>query len=134
MLLILYIWFINVKYPIIMKKLIVLFSALMITVVSFAQEKQKRDLKFNKKTNLIEVVYYHDNGEVSQTGFYTLDGKLHGEWLSFDTDGEKEISGYYDNGKKVGKWFYYTNETVKEVDYNDNTIAGIKESNLDLSE
>jgi len=134
MLLILYIWVINVKYPIIMKKLIVLFSALMITVVSFAQEKQKRDLKFNKKTNLIEVVYYHDNGEVSQTGFYTLDGKLQGEWLSFDTEGEKVISGYYDNGIKVGKWFYYTNETVKEVDYNDNTIAGLKESNLDLSE
>lgn len=134
MLLILYIWVINVKYPIIMKKLIVLFSALMITVVSFAQEKQKRDLKFNKKTNLIEVVYYHDNGEVSQTGFYTLDGKLQGEWLSFDTEGEKVISGYYDNGMKVGKWFYYTNETVKEVDYNDNTIAGLKESNLDLSE
>jgi len=117
-----------------MKKLILLFSALLITVVSFAQEKQKRDLKFNKKTNLIEVVYYHDNGEISQTGFYTLDGKLQGEWLSFNTDGEKEISGYYDNGKKVGKWFYYSNETVKEVDYNDNTIAGLKESNLDLSE
>ena len=117
-----------------MKKLILLFSALLITVVSYAQEKQKRDLKFNKKTNLIEVVYYHKNGEVSQTSFYTLEGKLQGEWLSFNSDGEKEISGYYDNGKKVGKWFYYTNETVNEVDYNDNIITGLKESELSFNQ
>ena len=112
-----------------MKKL-VLFFALLITVVSFAQKEQKRDLKFNKDTNLIEVVYYHDNGAVSQTGFYTTDGKLQGEWLSFTADGEKTISGNYDNGKKVGKWFYYTNETVKEVDYNANVIANLKETDV----
>ena len=109
-----------------MKKLILLFSALLITVVSFAQ--QKRDLKLNKKTNLIEVTYYHDNGAVSQTGFYTADGKLQGEWLSFNTEGEKTISGNYDNGKKVGKWFYYTDGIVKEVDYNSNAIANLKET------
>jgi len=40
-----------------------------ITTASFAQ--QKRDLKLNKDTNLIEVIYYHDNGQISQTGFYT---------------------------------------------------------------
>jgi antitoxin component YwqK of YwqJK toxin-antitoxin module len=68
-----------------MKKLVMLF-AFLITVVSFAQ--QKRDLKLNKDTNLIEVVYYHDNGAVSQTGTYTTDGKLQGEWLSFNTAGK----------------------------------------------
>ncbi len=113
--------------PIIMKKLVLLF-AFLITVVSFAQ--QKRDLKLNKDTNLIEVVYYHDNGVVSQTGFYTTDGKLQGEWLSFDTAGKKTVSGNYDNGKKVGKWFYYTNETIKEVDYSNNVIASLKESEI----
>jgi len=113
--------------PIIMKKFILIF-AFLITVVSFAQ--QKRDLKLNKDTNLIEVVYYHDNGAVSQTGTYTADGKLQGEWLSFDTAGKKVVSGNYDNGKKVGKWFYYTNETIKEVDYSENAIAGLKESEV----
>tara|TARA_R110002050_G_scaffold57866_7_gene130229 strand:- start:16741 stop:17091 length:351 start_codon:yes stop_codon:yes gene_type:complete len=108
-----------------MKKFI-LFFAFLITVVSFGQ--QKRDLKLNKETNLIDVVYYHDNGEVSQTGSYTTDGKLQGEWLSFNAAGKKTISGNYDNGKKVGKWFYYTNETIKEVDYNANVIAGLKET------
>ncbi|MEL0455668.1 nicotinic acid mononucleotide adenyltransferase [Flavobacteriaceae bacterium SZ-1-7] len=112
-----------------MKKLVLLF-AFLITVVSFAQKDQKRELKFNKDTNLIEVTYFHDNGVVSQTGFYTTDGKLQGEWLSFNTEGEKTVSGNYDNGKKVGKWFYYTNETVKEVDYNENVIASLKETEV----
>ncbi|CAH8287237.1 hypothetical protein EV196_109128 [Mariniflexile fucanivorans] len=110
-----------------MKKLVFIF-AFLITVVSFGQ--QKRDLKLNKDTNLIEVVYYHDNGAVSQTGTYTTDGKLQGEWLSFDTAGKKTVSGNYDNGKKVGKWFYYTNETIKEVDYKENVIASLSETEI----
>jgi len=106
-----------------MKK-ILMFFAFLITVGSFAQE---RELKLNKDSNLIEVVYYHDNGVVSQTGTYTLDGKLQGEWLSFNTEGEKMISANYDNGKKVGKWFYWNDKTLKEVDYKNNAIASVNE-------
>jgi antitoxin component YwqK of YwqJK toxin-antitoxin module len=98
------------------------------TSVTFAQKE--RALTVNKETNLIDVVYYHDNGAVSQTGSYTKEGKLQGEWLSFNAEGKKTISGNYDNGKKVGKWFYYTNETVKEVDYNANVIASLKETDV----
>ena len=105
-------------------KNICLAFAFLITVVSFAQ--QKRDLKLNEETNLIDVTYYHDNGVVSQTGTYTLDGKLQGEWLSFNTEGKKIVSANYDNGKKVGKWFYWNNETVKVVDYNKNEIASVE--------
>ncbi len=112
-----------------MKKLVLLF-AFLITAVTFAQKEQKRELKFNKDTNLIEVVYYHDNGAVSQTGFYTTDGKLQGEWLSYNEEGKKTVSGFYDNGKKVGKWFYYTSDSVKEVDYNANVIASLKETDV----
>ncbi|WGD36126.1 nicotinic acid mononucleotide adenyltransferase [Olleya sp. YS] len=108
-----------------MKKSILVLIAFSITVVSFAQ--QKRDLKLNKDTNLIEVVYYHDNGVVSQTGAYTTDGKLQGEWLSFDMEGKKQVSASYDNGKKVGKWFYWSETTLKEVDYDNNTIANVSE-------
>ena len=106
-----------------MKNTCLLF-AFLITVVSFAQ--QERDLKLNEDTNLIEVVYYHDNGVVSQTGTYTVDGKLQGEWLSFNTEGKKIVSANYDNGKKVGKWFYWNDETVKIVDYKKNEIASIE--------
>lgn len=97
----------------------------MITVVSFGQ--QERDLKLNAENNVIEVTYYHDNGVVSQTGAYTLEGKLQGEWLSFDTEGKKVVSANYDNGKKVGKWFYWNNDTLKEVDYTNNTIVSVNE-------
>jgi len=95
------------------------------TVVAFAQKE--RVLTLNKETNLIDVVYYHDNGVVSQTGSYTLDGKLQGEWLSFNTAGKKIVSANYDNGQKVGKWFYWNNETLKEVDYSNNAIASVNE-------
>ena len=107
-----------------MKKF-VFFIAFLITAVSFAQ--QERELKLNKDTNLIEVTYFHDNGVASQTGAYTLDGNLQGEWLSFDAKGDKIISANYDNGKKVGKWFYWTDKTLKEVDYSNNAIASVNE-------
>ncbi|WP_034042729.1 toxin-antitoxin system YwqK family antitoxin [Wocania ichthyoenteri] len=106
-----------------MKKSILFVFAFLITVVSFAQDKQKRDLKLNKDTNLIDVVYYHDNGVVSQTGSYTVDGKLQGEWLSFNTAGKKIVSANYDNGKKVGKWIYLIDGALKEVDYTKNVAS-----------
>lgn len=105
-----------------MKKLILLVFAFLICVVSFAQE-QKRELKHNKDTNLIDVVYYHDNGVVSQTGSYTADGKLHGKWLSFNEKGEKTVSANYDNGKKVGKWIHWINGIPKEVNYTNNVAS-----------
>ncbi|SEP71834.1 hypothetical protein SAMN05421824_0138 [Hyunsoonleella jejuensis] len=103
-----------------MKKLILVF-ALLISVVAFAQ--QKRELTHNKETNLIDVVYYHDNGAVSQTGSYTADGKLHGKWLSYDKKGEIIVSANYDNGKKVGKWIHWIDGVPKEVDYSKNVAS-----------
>ena len=102
-----------------------LLCALIISMISYAQ--QERVLKLNKDTNLIDVIYYHDNGVISQTGSYTLDGKLQGEWLSFNAEGKKVVSANYDNGLKVGKWFYWNDETLKEVDYSNNKIANVNE-------
>jgi antitoxin component YwqK of YwqJK toxin-antitoxin module len=104
-----------------MKKFALSIVALFITVVSFAQ--QERELKLNEEANLIEVTYYHDNGVVSQTGSYTLDGKLQGEWLSFDTVGKKTVLANYDNGKKVGKWIYWIDGIKKEVNYENNVAS-----------
>ena len=104
-----------------MKKFALSIVALFITVVSFAQ--QERELKLNEDTNLIDVTYYHDNGVVSQTGSYTLDGKLQGVWLSFNTEGEKTILANYDNGKKVGKWIYWIDGIKKEVNYENNVAS-----------
>jgi antitoxin component YwqK of YwqJK toxin-antitoxin module len=108
-----------------MKNNILVLVAFLIGMVSFAQ--QERELKLNKDTNLIDAIYYHDNGVVSQIGAYTLDGKLQGVWLSFNTEGDKTVSANYDNGKKVGKWFYWNDKTLKEVDYTNNAIVGVNE-------
>lgn len=102
-----------------------LLCALIVSMISYAQ--QERVLKLNKDTNLIDVIYYHDSGVISQTGSYTLDGKLQGEWLSFNAEGKKVVSANYDNGLKVGKWFYWNDETLKEVDYSNNKIANVNE-------
>ncbi|WP_298341192.1 nicotinic acid mononucleotide adenyltransferase [uncultured Algibacter sp.] len=103
-----------------MKNIAILVIALF-TTLSFAQKE--RTLTLNKETNLIEVVYYHDNGEVSQTGTYTADGKLEGEWLSFDEKGSKLVTAYYKDGKKVGKWIYIIDGKLKEVDYSKNVAS-----------
>ncbi len=107
-----------------MKKLIVFMIMLS---VGFTYAQKERTLKHDKEKGLIEVTYYHDNGTVSQTGFYTEDGKLHGEWLSYCTEGNKLISARYDNGKKVGKWFYWSGDTLKEVEYANNAVAKVSE-------
>ena len=107
-----------------MKKIIG-FAMMMLVTVTFAQKE--RTLKLNKDTNLIDVTYYHDNGVVSQIGSYTLDGKLHGEWLSFNEAGNKIVSAKYEDGTKVGKWFYWNDNTLKEVDYSNNDIASVNE-------
>jgi antitoxin component YwqK of YwqJK toxin-antitoxin module len=107
-----------------MKKIFTL-AILLGSIVTFAQNG--RTLNLNEDKNLIEVTYYHDNGIVSQTGFYTTEGKLQGEWLSYDIEGDKTVSANYDDGKKVGKWFYWNGNTLKEVDYTNNAVASVNE-------
>ena len=113
-----------IKAQIVMRKIVIF---LMMLSVGYTYAQKERSLKLNKETNLIEVTYYHDNGNVSQTGFYTAEGKLHGDWYVYDTEGEKTVSAKYDNGNKVGKWFYWNNDSLKEVDYKKGAIASVSE-------
>ncbi|PSG89990.1 toxin-antitoxin system YwqK family antitoxin [Aurantibacter aestuarii] len=105
-----------------MKNLIVLVLLLVGTSV-FAQNE--RTLKFNEDTNLIEATYYNENGNIVQTGFYTKEGKLQGDWISYDNEGNKKVSAQYNNGEKTGKWFYWSKDTLNEVDYSNNTVANV---------
>ncbi|WP_375238315.1 toxin-antitoxin system YwqK family antitoxin [Aurantibacter sp.] len=98
---------------------------LVMLVVGLGYSQSDRTLTLNEKTNLIEVSYFHDNGQVSQTGFYTAEGKLQGEWITYDLQGTKKVSAKYDNGIKTGKWFYWSASSLKEVDYSNNTIATV---------
>ncbi|MCB4799826.1 toxin-antitoxin system YwqK family antitoxin [Neotamlana laminarinivorans] len=102
-------------------KALLTFAMAMFVSLTFAQKEKK--LTLNEETNLIDVVYYHNNGEVSQTGSFTLDGKLEGNWISYDKEGNKLVSAYYSNGKKVGKWIHWVNGKKKFVNYNNNVAS-----------
>ncbi|KJD31756.1 nicotinic acid mononucleotide adenyltransferase [Tamlana nanhaiensis] len=102
-------------------KTILSFAMALFVTVTFAQKEKK--LTLNEDTNLIDVVYYHDNGEVSQTGSFTLEGKLEGNWISYDKKGNKLVSAFYNNGKKVGKWIHYIDGKQKVVNYKDNIAS-----------
>ena len=104
-----------------MKKIVAITILMLFTTVTFAQKE--RTLKLNEETNLIDATYYHDNGAVSQTGSYTLDGKLQGEWLTFDKEGKKTILANYNSGIKVGKWIYWIDGIKKEVNYENNVAS-----------
>lgn len=77
-----------------------------------------------KDGDLLKATYFHDNGEIAQVGHF-LDGKLHGEWIMFDTAGKKVAIGQYNLGMKTGKWFFWDEEGLKEVDYRDSQIASV---------
>ena len=104
-----------------MRRYIVILAALCLGAVASAQKE--RTLTLNKETNLIDVVYYHANGEVSQTGSYTADGKLEGKWISYNENGTKKVVAYYKDGKKVGKWTYFVDGKQKEVNYSNNIAS-----------
>jgi antitoxin component YwqK of YwqJK toxin-antitoxin module len=99
----------------------VLFLAVMFAVGVSAQDTKPT---FEKVGDMVKATYFHDNGEIAQTG-YMLNGKLHGDWVMFNVEGKKIATGQYDNGEKTGKWFFWTSDKLTEVDYDNNQIAGV---------
>ena len=90
-----------------------------------AYGQKDKELTLNEETGLIEAVYYHDNGAVSQKGTFNLDRKLHGEWVSFNEDGIKIAQGSYEKGLRTGTWLFWNDNTMKKVEYSKNAIASI---------
>lgn len=107
-----------------MKKIVV-FILVFCVSFSFAQNELKP--KIEKKGELIEVTYFYESGIVEQIGTFNSDGTLHGTWKSFDDKGNKLAIGDYKNGRKVGKWFFWTDNSLKEVDYVDSRIIQVNE-------
>ncbi len=104
-----------------MKNIIVLIAIL------FSATIMAQDVKptFEKQGDAIKGTFFHENGEVRQQGFYNTEGKLHGEWKSYDTSGKKIAMGRYNNGVKTGKWFFWAADKLSEVNYSDNQIADV---------
>lgn len=104
-------------------KNVLLIAVMMLGSLVFAQDTQIKPL-FEKDNGLTKATYFHDNGAVAQTGFFK-DGKVHGEWISYDRAGEKIAVGQYNKGVKTGKWFFWNGKQLSEVDYQDSRIAEI---------
>lgn len=101
---------------------------LIATMVGCYAQKERR-LVLNEETGLIEATYFYDNGQVSQKGAFSRDGKLEGLWVSYDQNGGKLSQGTYNNGVKTGKWTFWDGSLIREVEFDNNIIAGVIEKN-----
>ncbi len=106
-----------------MKNILSLLAVLLITSITFAQDNKPNTYFLDG--DVIVATIYHDNGVVAQTGFYTKENKLTGEWVSYDVNGNKNAVAQYNNGEKVGKWYFFTGDDIKEVSYVDARISKV---------
>ncbi|OCB74311.1 toxin-antitoxin system YwqK family antitoxin [Flavobacterium crassostreae] len=104
-----------------MKKYIMI-AAVLVSGMLFAQNNKP---KLEAIGNMVKVTYLHENGAVQQQGFYE-NGELQGKWVSFDDKGNKIAVAEYNKGEKIGKWFFWNNTALTEVDYADNRVAIVK--------
>jgi antitoxin component YwqK of YwqJK toxin-antitoxin module len=74
---------------------------------------------------LVKATYYYENGTIQQTGFFK-DGKLEGQWVAYDSAGNKKSVGEYSNGIKTGKWVFWNDAILSEVTYAGNVVASVK--------
>jgi antitoxin component YwqK of YwqJK toxin-antitoxin module len=103
-----------------MKK-IALIIALVFSVTLSAQENKP---KMENEGDLVKATFFHDNGEIAQIGFYKND-KPHGEWIAFNQVGDKIAKGTYDMGVKVGKWFFWNDGVLSEVDFENGRVINV---------
>lgn len=104
-----------------MKALFLTLTMLFAVVVTAQDIKPKLE----KEGDLVKATYFHENGEVAQTGFFKA-GKVHGEWRAYDIEGNKTAIAHYNAGKKVGKWFVWDGKILNEINYEDHRIVSTK--------
>ncbi len=83
--------------------------------------------KLEIKGTLTVATYFYDNGSVQQEGAFNKNGALEGVWTSYDFEGNKLSQGNYSNGIRTGKWFFWTDNSLKEVDFVNSKIVNVNE-------
>lgn len=106
-----------------MKKIITIAAVFLMICTVQAQEKMKD--QYVKEGALVKATLYHDNGSIAQTGYYTKKGEVTGQWSSYDRSGNKTAEAQYDNGVKVGTWFFWSADKLTEVDYSNSKVASV---------
>ena len=92
--------------------------------VSFSQA-QDIEPAYEKSGDEVKVTYFYNNGSVKQQGFFK-NKKLTGTWTSFDVNGNKTAIAHYKAGKKVGKWFLWQGDLLREINYENNVVASVQ--------
>lgn len=108
-----------------MKKLTIIF-ALMILFINYSIAQNVKPI-FEKQNGLTKATYFFDDGKIKETGYFNND-KLQGKWISYNEKGEIIVIANYKNGKKIGKWFVVSNDTIKELNYKNNKLTKVKNS------
>ncbi|MFD2567154.1 toxin-antitoxin system YwqK family antitoxin [Pseudotenacibaculum haliotis] len=103
-----------------MKKLLAIACLLAVSLVQ-AQDKEPT---YEAVGDLVKATYYYEDGTVHKQGFFK-DLKLTGQWTEFDKQGNKIAVGYYKGGKKVGTWFQWKKNILRQINYENNVIASV---------
>ena len=104
-----------------MKKILII-GAILISGLTFAQAAKP---VLEQVGDLVKATYYYENGQIQQQGHFK-DGKLEGSWVAYDMNGNKKSIGDYSNGEKTGKWFFWNDKSLSEVDYSNSRVANVK--------
>jgi antitoxin component YwqK of YwqJK toxin-antitoxin module len=109
-------------------------AVVLLIICSYTINAQEHYPTFVGVGSLIKGVYFHNNGEVAQTGWF-LDGKLQGEWTTYDEVGNKIAQRHYHDGERTGKWFFWDSDgdTLREVSYENGRMKQIVEWNNNSS-
>lgn len=107
-----------------MKKYFIAAAVLVSALVS-AQEKEP---KLEAIGETVKATYYHDTGQIAQQGYFK-DGKADGNWIAYDLNGNKKSMGEYSQGQKTGKWFFWNDKSLSEVDYSNSRVANVQSWN-----
>ena len=108
-----------------MKKLLI--SLVLVLYITFSYSQERKNQKIEPVGDLFEVTIYYDDGSVMQHGFMTKESKLHASWESYYPNGNRKCVAIYDNGEKVGTWYYWFMDKKTKVVYNKNKIVKVEE-------
>jgi len=81
--------------------------------------------KFEEQDGLTKATYFYDNGSIKEVGFFKNE-KLHNKWISYNKEGEITTIANYNNGKKDGKWYILSKDSIKEVTYKSNKLIKVE--------
>ena len=102
-------------------RLVIILMCFGIYSTAYAQQDSNQ-FTYQDKGDTIEYKEYYSNGVLAQIGTIQ-DGLNHGLWSAFNTQGKKIAEGEYHKGMRVSKWFFWEDESLIEVDFENNKVV-----------